>query len=175
MLKARRHCAELGRITKSLCPAAIAPRLRHIGEIARSHVLNTRMRRYMQLLHLLSPGINLVPHHLAARSMPCIRRPGSSPRYCCPTAAKSRKTIMLPPLCPANQRVTDGARTRDLRSHNPMLCLLSYGHHARKTFYQESPVRYARVSSVGMISSKRFIVNSSQPAFSGGIDQGSQG
>jgi hypothetical protein len=130
MLKARRHCAELGRITKSLCPAAIAPRLRHIGEIARSHVLNTRMRSYMQLLHFLSPGINLVPHHLATRSMPCIRRPGSSPRYCCPTAAKSRKTIMLPPLCSANQRVTDGARTRDLRSHNPMLCLLSYGHHA---------------------------------------------
>jgi hypothetical protein len=33
-------------------------------------------------------------------------------------------------------RVTDGARTRDLRSHNPMLCLLSYGHQARNGFYQ---------------------------------------
>jgi hypothetical protein len=32
--------------------------------------------------------------------------------------------------------VTDGARTRDLRSHNPMLCQLSYGHHARTRFYQ---------------------------------------
>src|SRR5215213_3463169 len=28
------------------------------------------------------------------------------------------------------ERVTDGARTRDLRSHNPMLYQLSYGHHA---------------------------------------------
>jgi hypothetical protein len=34
------------------------------------------------------------------------------------------------------RRVTDGARTRDLRSHNPMLYLLSYGHHARRGFYQ---------------------------------------
>src|SRR5215204_2313735 len=34
-------------------------------------------------------------------------------------------------------RVTDGARTRDLRSHNPMLCLLSYGHHAQG----DSPVK----------------------------------
>jgi hypothetical protein len=32
--------------------------------------------------------------------------------------------------------VTDGARTRDLRSHNPMLYQLSYGHQARKGFYQ---------------------------------------
>src|SRR5215218_5506097 len=28
-------------------------------------------------------------------------------------------------------RVTDGTRTRDLRSHNPMLYQLSYGHHAQ--------------------------------------------
>src|SRR5918994_1575945 len=35
------------------------------------------------------------------------------------------------------RRVTDGARTRDLRSHNPMLCQLSYGHQARTRFYQE--------------------------------------
>ena len=28
------------------------------------------------------------------------------------------------------ERVTDGARTRDLRSHNPMLYQLSYGHQA---------------------------------------------
>jgi hypothetical protein len=34
-------------------------------------------------------------------------------------------------------RVTDGARTRDLRSHNPMLYQLSYGHQARTKFYQE--------------------------------------
>jgi hypothetical protein len=27
--------------------------------------------------------------------------------------------------------VTDGTRTRDLRSHNPMLYQLSYGHHAQ--------------------------------------------
>ncbi len=40
-------------------------------------------------------------------------------------------------VLPANWRVTDGARTRDLRSHNPMLCLLSYGHQARGGFYQE--------------------------------------
>jgi hypothetical protein len=33
-------------------------------------------------------------------------------------------------------RVTDGTRTRDLRSHNPMLCQLSYGHHAQEGFYQ---------------------------------------
>lgn len=33
-------------------------------------------------------------------------------------------------VSPANHRVTDGARTRDLRDHNPMLCQLSYGHQA---------------------------------------------
>ena len=37
---------------------------------------------------------------------------------------------------PANCRVTDGARTRDLRDHNPMLCQLSYGHQATLKFYQ---------------------------------------
>jgi hypothetical protein len=37
---------------------------------------------------------------------------------------------------PANKRVTDGTRTRDLRSHNPMLYQLSYGHHAQEGFYQ---------------------------------------
>src|SRR5919112_898589 len=31
----------------------------------------------------------------------------------------------------SDRRVTDGARTRDLRSHNPMLYHLSYGHHAQ--------------------------------------------
>jgi hypothetical protein len=35
------------------------------------------------------------------------------------------------------ERVTDGARTRDLRSHNPMLYQLSYGHQAHARFYQE--------------------------------------
>src|SRR5215207_9649388 len=34
-------------------------------------------------------------------------------------------------LLPANERVTDGTRTRALRSHNPMLYQLSYGHHAQ--------------------------------------------
>jgi hypothetical protein len=34
-------------------------------------------------------------------------------------------------------RVTDGTRTRALRSHNPMLYQLSYGHQARTRFYQE--------------------------------------
>src|SRR5215208_6542435 len=29
-------------------------------------------------------------------------------------------------------RVTDGTRTRDLRSHNPMLYQLSYGHHVQE-------------------------------------------
>ncbi len=38
---------------------------------------------------------------------------------------------------PADGRVTDGARTRDLRSHNPMLCQLSYGHQVHARFYQE--------------------------------------
>jgi hypothetical protein len=33
--------------------------------------------------------------------------------------------------------VTDGTRTRALRSHNPMLYRLSYGHQARTRFYQE--------------------------------------
>ncbi len=41
-------------------------------------------------------------------------------------------------------RVTDGARTRDLRSHNPMLYLLSYGHQARKGFYQRKGAGKAR-------------------------------
>jgi hypothetical protein len=35
------------------------------------------------------------------------------------------------------ERVTDGDRTRDLRSHNPMLCQLSYGHQVHARFYQE--------------------------------------
>ena len=39
-------------------------------------------------------------------------------------------------VSPANRRVTDGARTRDLRDHNPMLCQLSYGHQAMVQFYQ---------------------------------------
>ncbi len=40
---------------------------------------------------------------------------------------------------PAKTRVTDGARTRDLRDHNPMLCQLSYGHQAVLRFYQHAP------------------------------------
>ena len=36
------------------------------------------------------------------------------------------------PLCTnLCERVTDGTRTRALRSHNPMLYLLSYGHHVQ--------------------------------------------
>src|SRR5215216_2820190 len=41
-------------------------------------------------------------------------------------------------IYPAKARVTDGARTRDLRDHNPMLCQLSYGHHATFRFYQQA-------------------------------------
>src|SRR5215207_6018854 len=36
-----------------------------------------------------------------------------------------------PLVLPAKEGVTDGTRTRDLRSHNPMLYQLSYGHHAQ--------------------------------------------
>ena len=39
-------------------------------------------------------------------------------------------------FCRIFSRVTDGARTRDLRDHNPMLCQLSYGHQAMVQFYQ---------------------------------------
>ena len=35
--------------------------------------------------------------------------------------------------------MTDGARTRDLRDHNPMLCQLSYDHQAIVQFYQPAP------------------------------------
>ena len=38
------------------------------------------------------------------------------------------------------------ARTRDLRSHNPMLCLLSYGHQARRRFYQRKGAWQSGVS-----------------------------
>src|SRR5215216_1348378 len=44
-------------------------------------------------------------------------------------------------------RVTDGARTRDLRSHNPMLYLLSYGHQARMGFYQRKAAWQSAVCS----------------------------
>ena len=40
-------------------------------------------------------------------------------------------------MCAESRRVTDGDRTRDLRSHNPMLYQLSYGHQAQARFYQE--------------------------------------
>ena len=47
----------------------------------------------------------------------------------------SPRTLRQPPLFWLTyaefRRVTDGTRTRDLRSHNPMLYLLSYGHHAQ--------------------------------------------
>ena len=39
-------------------------------------------------------------------------------------------TILLRVLSGLLGRVTDGARTRDLRDHNPMLCQLSYDHQA---------------------------------------------
>jgi hypothetical protein len=66
----------------------------------------------------------------------------------------------------SSNRVTDGARTRDLRSHNPMLCQLSYGHQARTGFYQrkgawqsavDAPATYLAVSlpSRGTLSSCR--------------------
>jgi hypothetical protein len=49
-----------------------------------------------------------------------------------PSAAPTVSCVL-----PAKGRVTDGARTRDLRSHNPMLYQLSYGHQVRTRFYQE--------------------------------------
>ncbi len=56
--------------------------------------------------------------------------------------------------CAEFKRVTDGDRTRDLRSHNPMLCQLSYGHQAHARFYQQEsrletlPVRGAFLKEV---------------------------
>src|SRR5215208_245239 len=43
----------------------------------------------------------------------------------------ARLTSANPAYLSRFERVTDGARTRDLRSHNPMLYQLSYGHQAR--------------------------------------------
>src|SRR5215207_3612951 len=49
----------------------------------------------------------------------------------------------FPAFCGVFRRVTDGARTRDLRDHNPMLCQLSYDHQAVTSattgFYQQAP------------------------------------
>src|SRR5215208_2510904 len=50
----------------------------------------------------------------------------------------ARLTSANPAYLSRYRRVTDGARTRDLRSHNPMLYQLSYGHQARTRFYQEN-------------------------------------
>src|ERR687895_2266611 len=40
-----------------------------------------------------------------------------------PQPGRTRSVVRV---SPANRRVTDGARPRDLRDHNPMLCQLSY-------------------------------------------------
>src|SRR5829696_9940244 len=45
-------------------------------------------------------------------------------------------------------RVTDGTRTRDLRSHNPMLYLLSYGHHALTVLFLRGFGLHAEFSSI---------------------------
>ncbi len=55
---------------------------------------------------------------------------------CIDVAQESFLETFLPVPHGLSSGVTDGARTRDLRSHNPMLYLLSYGHHARRGFYQ---------------------------------------
>ena len=50
-------------------------------------------------------------------------------------------------VLPAKEGVTDGARTRDLRSHNPMLYQLSYGHHAHPDSTSEkAPGKTVRIS-----------------------------
>ncbi len=54
------------------------------------------------------------------------------------------------------RRVTDGARTRDLRSHNPMLYLLSYGHQAHAKFYQEKTGGKTRWSEAVMLLARRW-------------------
>src|SRR5215210_3509863 len=58
--------------------------------------------------------------------------------YCCRIAAIGScdesgisSWLAYPAYLCGFERVTDGARTRDLRSHNPMLYQLSYGHHAQ--------------------------------------------
>ena len=61
------------------------------------------------------------------------------PEWCQKHLAQTPEHSLLPRIWHTyaeSERVTDGARTRDLRSHNPMLYLLSYGHHARMGFYQ---------------------------------------
>ena len=58
----------------------------------------------------------------------CQKAPGSPPG-----------AFRFPAFCRAFKRVTDGARTRDLRDHNPMLCQLSYDHQVILQFYQPAP------------------------------------
>ena len=78
------------------------------------------------------------------------RRTALSRRRCCQSASTPAiQQTYIPTIrltyaeC---RRVTDGARTRDLRSHNPMLCLLSYGHQARRRFYQRKGAWQSGVS-----------------------------
>jgi hypothetical protein len=68
---------------------------------------------------------------LAFAVMPewCQKHPAQTPKH--PLLPRFRLTYAK------SERVTDGTRTRDLRSHNPMLCQLSYGHQAHARFYQE--------------------------------------
>ena len=58
------------------------------------------------------------------------------PKWCQEASSLSLRASHFPPFCRNFSRVTDGARTRDLRDHNPMLCQLSYGHQAMVQFYQ---------------------------------------
>src|SRR5215210_9562932 len=69
-----------------------------------------------------------------ARLPPCKRLPAPGGVKVVSNSSNSHHAALpIPPIqftYAESSRVTDGARTRDLRSHNPMLCLLSYGHHA---------------------------------------------
>ena len=63
-----------------------------------------------------------------------------------------RFALTLPVFDGLSFRVTDGARTRDLRSHNPMLCLLSYGHHAHPDSTSENARSKMRLTAAFRLS-----------------------
>src|SRR5215210_3748225 len=83
------------------------------------------------------------------RCAPCTKvfRSIAAPLLPPPLAVDARGYIL-----PANERVTDGARTRDLRSHNPMLYLLSYGHHAQGDS-TSARARGKRVMGIALVQS----------------------
>jgi hypothetical protein len=69
-------------------------------------------------------------HYSSATFLGSFVRPSAWRRF----AAFAERAYSL--RCNLREGVTDGTRTRDLRSHNPMLYQLSYGHHAQEGFYQ---------------------------------------